>query len=103
MPSLPFVTILTILSSVYATTTTTDVGTYWTTQLNIAVTSTATTPSPFVACYFALLLSSLWNAYTDPNILNENDRIIAANYAAYTTLQSLFPSRQNNNIQALKG
>lgn len=89
------------LLSVNATTTTTDVGTYWTTQLNIAVARTSTPPT-LVARYFALLLSSLWNAYTDSNILNDNDRIIATNYAAYNTLQSLFPSRQVNNMQALK-
>lgn len=82
-------------------TSSTDVGTYWTTQLNIAVARTSTSP-PFVARYFALLLSSLWNAYTDSSIFIENDRIIAANYAAYNILQSSFPSRQINNMQALK-
>lgn len=81
--------------------TTTDIGTYWTTQLNIAVARTSTPPT-LVSRYFALLLSSLWNTYTNSSILIENDRIVAANYAAYNSLQSSFPSRQNNNMQALK-
>ena len=101
-----FITVLIILTinfqhllSVNATTT--DIGTYWTTQLNIAVARTSTPPT-LVARYFALLLSSLWNAYTDSSIIIENDRIVAANYAAYNSLQSSFPSRQINNMQALK-
>ena len=106
MSSLLFLTVLilyTIISQLSLTVhATTDVGTYWTTQLNIAAARTST-PPPYVARYFALLLSSLWNAYTDSNILNENDRIVAVNYAAYNILQSLFPTRQINNMQALKG